>query len=106
MNHYTYRAVWSPEDGEFVGLVAEFPSLSWLAATPQDAIAGVSVLVDQVLEDMQANGEPIPQSMTERSYSGRFVCRVSPSLHRDLAIEAAEEGVSLNHLVNKKLCSA
>lgn len=52
----TYRAVWSPEDGEFVGLAAEFPSLSWLAATPQDAIDGVSALVDQVLEDMQADG--------------------------------------------------
>ncbi|MGV7292077.1 antitoxin HicB, partial [Mycobacterium kansasii] len=28
--HYTYRVEWSPEDGEWVGLCAEFPSLSWL----------------------------------------------------------------------------
>ena len=29
-NHYTYQVSWSPEDGEYVGTVAEFPSLSWL----------------------------------------------------------------------------
>ncbi|PJA42533.1 MAG: toxin-antitoxin system HicB family antitoxin, partial [Lysobacterales bacterium CG_4_9_14_3_um_filter_62_6] len=28
--HYTYRVIWSDEDVEFVGLCAEFPSLSWL----------------------------------------------------------------------------
>ena len=31
-DHYTYRVTWSPEDGEHVGLCAEFPSLCWLAA--------------------------------------------------------------------------
>ena len=30
---YTYRVTWSEEDGEYVGLCAEFPSLSWLADT-------------------------------------------------------------------------
>ena len=34
INHYSYRVTWSPEDGEHVGLSAELPSLSWLAATP------------------------------------------------------------------------
>ena len=28
-DHYAYRVTWSPGDGEFVGLCAEFPSLSW-----------------------------------------------------------------------------
>ncbi len=27
---YAYRVIWSEEDQEFVGLCAEFPSLSWL----------------------------------------------------------------------------
>ncbi len=26
-DHFTYRVTWSPEDGEHVGLCAEFPSL-------------------------------------------------------------------------------
>lgn len=28
IKHYTYRVTWSQEDGEHVGLCAEFPSLS------------------------------------------------------------------------------
>ena len=42
---YTYRVIWSEKDGEFVGLCAEFPSLSWLASTQADALSGI---VDQV----------------------------------------------------------
>ena len=41
MNHYTYQATWSAEDGEFIGACAEFPSLSWLAPSPDEAFAGI-----------------------------------------------------------------
>lgn len=40
-DHYTYRVTWSAEDSEHVGLCVEFPSLSWLASTPEDALAGI-----------------------------------------------------------------
>ena len=38
IKHYTYRVTWSPEDDEHLGLCAEFPSLSWLAKTPEAAL--------------------------------------------------------------------
>ena len=38
----TYRVIWSDEDGEYAVLCAEFPWLSWLAATPDTALAGSS----------------------------------------------------------------
>ncbi|MYF86766.1 MAG: toxin-antitoxin system HicB family antitoxin, partial [Rhodospirillaceae bacterium] len=41
IDRYTYRITWSSEDGEHVGLCAEFPSLSWLAPTPEKALSGV-----------------------------------------------------------------
>ena len=41
MDKYTYRVMWSEEDGEYVGLCAEFPSLSWLAKTQKEALAGI-----------------------------------------------------------------
>lgn len=106
MSHYTYRAVWSSEDGEYVGLVAEFPSLSWLAATPHEAISGIEAVVADVLEDMRETGEIPPVPLTERQYSGHLSLRTSPSLHQRLAIEAAEQGVSVNQWMNQKLCSA
>ena len=37
-DRYTYRVTWSEEDEEYVGLCAEFSSLSWLAATPEEAL--------------------------------------------------------------------
>lgn len=43
-----YRVGWSPEDNEFVGLVAEFPSLSWLAPTESEALRGIADLVQQI----------------------------------------------------------
>jgi predicted HicB family RNase H-like nuclease len=41
---------------------------------------------------MSEEGEDIPQPLAERSYSGKFNVRVGESLHRQLAISAAEEG--------------
>ena len=41
--------------------------------------------------------------MSSRAYSGKFMVRVPPEVHRRLAIQAAESGVSLNRLVSSKL---
>jgi predicted RNase H-like HicB family nuclease len=50
--HYTFRVTWSAEDGEHVATVAEFPSLSWLASTPVEALAGLAAVVQDVLADL------------------------------------------------------
>ena len=102
-DHYTYRITWSAEDAEHVGLCAEFPSLSWLAATPAEALSGIQRLVADSVADMRNNGEPVPEPMADRAYSGKFMVRVPPETHRSLAIRAAEQGVSMNHLVSARL---
>jgi predicted HicB family RNase H-like nuclease len=102
-DHYTYRVTWSPEDGEHVGLCTEFPSLSWLAPTPEAALLGIRQVVNEVVADMQASGEPIPKPLAEKHYSGEFRVRIPPEVHRALAIQAAEQGVSLNRLASAKL---
>ena len=104
-SHYTYRVTWSAEDEEYVGLCAEFHSLSWLASTPEDAFSGIRVLVEGCVTDMQSNDEHPPEPMADRSYSGKFMVRVPPETHRALAIRAAEEGVSLNRLVSARLAN-
>lgn len=64
--HYRYEAQWSDEDGEFVGLAAEFPSLSFLAPTPYEALVGIKSLVAEVLREMAQTGEapPVPTQVT------------------------------------------
>lgn len=103
VDHYTFCVTWSPEDGEHVGLCAEFPSLSWLAGTPESALKGIRRLVAEAVADMQASGEPVPTPFAEKHYSGEFRVRIPPELHRALAIQAAEQGVSLNRLASAKL---
>ena len=102
-DHYTYRITWSSEDNEHVGLCAEFPSLSWLAPTPDEALDGIQRLVRECLADMHTTGEAVPQAIADRTYSGKFIVRVPPESHRDLAIQAAEQGVSLNRHVSARL---
>lgn len=103
LDHYTYRVTWSPEDGEHVGLCVEFPSLSWLAETPEAALTGVRQVVSGVVADLTANGEPVPEPLAEKHYSGEFRVRIPPELHRQLALMAAEQGVSMNRLASAKL---
>ena len=105
IEHYTYRVTWSPEDKEHVGLCAEFPSLSWLAKTPEASLKGIRKVVADVVSDMHANGEPVPEALAEKHYSGEFRVRIPPHLHRNLALAAAEQGVSLNRLASAKLAA-
>ena len=100
------RRAWSAEDGEHVGLCAEFSSLSWLAPAPGEAFSGIRQLVADCVTDMEAANEPVPEPLADRTYSGRFIVRVPPETHRALAIQAAEEDVSLNRLVSARLANS
>jgi len=102
-DHYTYRVTWSEDDQEYVGLCAEFPSLSWLASSPEAALRGVRGVVGEVVADMKRSKEPIPEPLASRTFSGKFMVRVPPDVHRELTVEAAEAGVSLNRLATVKL---
>ena len=102
-DHYSYRVIWSEEDKEHVGLCAEFPSLSWLAATPEEALRGIRGVVRDAVLDMKKSGETVPVPLTLKRYSGKFIVRVPPEVHRRLTLEATESGVSLNRLASARL---
>ncbi len=102
-DRFTYRVTWSMEDNEYIGLCIEFPSLSWLDSEPEKALKGIRKMVAEVIADMEANGEPTPEPISTKKYSGNFLIRIPPELHRRLALEAAEAGVSLNRLASDQL---
>ncbi|MCW6005275.1 type II toxin-antitoxin system HicB family antitoxin [Micromonospora sp. CPCC 205371] len=106
VSHFTYRVTWSAEDDEFLATCVEFPSLSWLAPSQIEALQGLENLLREVLADMAEQGEQVPQPFADRSYSGKFNVRVGESLHRELAMRAAEDGMSLNQYVLRKLTAA
>ncbi len=102
-DRYTYRVTWSAEDEEYVALCAEFPSLSWLADTPEEALQGIRQVVAGVVADLESNNESVPEPIAVKQYSGKFMIRIPPEVHRRLALEAAETGVSLNRLASARL---
>jgi len=102
-DRYTYRVTWSEDDNENVGLCVEFPSLSWLSSAPEAALKGIRKLVSETVSDMKSNDEIVPEPIACRNYSGKFMVRVPPEVHRNLAIRAAESGISLNRIVSSKL---
>ena len=57
--------------------------------------------VDDYLEFCSERGED-----PEKPYSGRFVVRVEPELHKTIAIEARKRGQSINSLVSEAISKA
>ncbi len=76
-DRYTYRVTWSEDDNEYVGLCAEFPSLSWLSSTPESALKGIRRLVADIVKDIQSNDETVPEPIACRRYprSGLYTHR-------------------------------
>jgi predicted HicB family RNase H-like nuclease len=106
VDKYSYSVTWSPDDEVFVAWVAEFPSLAAHGDTHDEALAEIKAVVAAVVDDLQANGEHVPEPFSLRSFSGKLVLRMPKSLHRDLVFEAEREGVSLNQLITSKLSRA
>jgi predicted HicB family RNase H-like nuclease len=52
---------------------------------------------------MRANKEAIPEPLSSRHFSGKFLVRIPPKIHRRLVVEATDAGVSLNRLASAKL---
>jgi len=103
VEQYFYSVGWSEEDEAFVARVAEFPSLAAHGETQEDAMREIKNVVGFVLNDLQENNEPIPEPFGKRSFSGRLVLRMPEYMHRQLALEAMRQGISLNQLLNLKL---
>lgn len=61
---YHYRVMWSVDDHEYVGLCAEFPSLSWLSASAVAALQGIQQLIVDCVNDLQDQREPVPRPLS------------------------------------------
>ena len=71
-------------------LCTAFPSLTWLEKTPEQASSASRKLVRQIIEDLVAQGDEVPEANSMKSYSRKFMVRVPPETHRRLALQAAE----------------
>jgi len=86
-----------------VGTVAELPSLSWIAQDQFEALQGISELAQSIVSELISTGQEVPCALSEKEFSGKFMVRIPPEAHRLLAIDAAEQNLSLNRLVSSRL---
>lgn len=98
-DRYTYYTTWSEDDKEFVGLCREFPSLSAFGESQEQAIAHIKEEVRYVISWMQEEGEIIPEPLELNEFSGRLLVRIPKKLHKELALQAKENNVSINQFI-------
>lgn len=91
------------DDGDYLAHFVEMPNVSAFAETPEEALNELALAWEGIKESYRKEGEPIPISPAHKEYSGQFNVRIDKRLHRALAIEAAQVGVSLNAIVAQKL---
>ena len=95
---YSYRLFWSEEDLCYAAVCPEFPHLSGLGVTAEDALAELSAAIELAIESLNAEGRDVPSPASLPIYSGQFRLRLPRTLHAQLAARAELEGVSLNTL--------
>ena len=98
-DRYTYRVTWSDEDEEYVGLCAEFPSLSWLAKNPEKALQGIRKVVSDIVADMKKSGilvwlRATPETIKKRIVQDEKTEDQRPSLTAQGLLEEIEETLS------------
>ena len=97
---------WSDEDKCYIGTS---PGLFDGGVHGQDETKVFEELCD-VVEDtlaiMKNSGKPLPKSTTNKQFSGKIALRITPELHKAVAIKAMQEGESINKMIQHKLEAA
>lgn len=106
MDNYSYHVAWSERDSAYVAVSPEFPGLSGLGTSAEEAVAELRVAIDLALETFEEEGKAPPEPQEIGEYSGQFRLRLPRRLHAALALRAQAEGVSLNTLAVMYLSEA
>ncbi|MDO9227487.1 MAG: toxin-antitoxin system HicB family antitoxin [Pseudomonadota bacterium] len=93
------------DDGDWLAHFVELPNVSAFAETPEQALIELATAWEGIKESYRKRAEAIPTPVARREYSGQFNVRIDKRLHRALAVEATQAGVSLNVIVAQKLAT-
>ncbi len=95
-DRYLKIVEWSEEDGCYVGTC---PGLMLGGVHGDHEAATYRELcqtVEEWIEICRKDGMPLPAATAGKEYSGKFLLRVGPELHKILAVDAIRRGTSLN----------
>jgi predicted HicB family RNase H-like nuclease len=104
---YVKYVEWSDEDHCFVGRCPEVFSGAVHGSDEVRVYAELCETVEEWIELLHTDGVPLPEPLSrQKDFSGKFVLRVEPALHRRLAAKAFASGESLNSFCMKALVKA
>lgn len=104
--HYAKFVEWSDEDECFIGRCPELMLGGVHGDNEAKVYAELCQAVEEMIELIHADGHELPEPLAAKKFSGKFVLRVEPALHRRLAAKALAAGESLNSYCTKTLCKA
>ncbi|MEO8426989.1 MAG: toxin-antitoxin system HicB family antitoxin [Verrucomicrobiota bacterium] len=103
---YTKIVEWSEEDGCFFGSAPPIIGPCCQGHDEARVYAELCQIVEEWIEVLETDRQPLPESLSGKKFSGKFVLRLEPALHRRLAAKALAAGESLNSFCVKKLVKA
>ena len=101
---YTKFVEWSDEDECFIGRCPEIMAGGVHGKDEAKVYAELCEAAEEWIELLHQDGAAFPQPLAGKKFSGKFVLRVEPALHRRLAAKALAAGESLNSYCAKTLC--
>jgi hypothetical protein len=105
-SRYAKFVEWSGEDGCFIGRCPELMLGGVHGKDEARVYAELCAAVEEMVELVHADGHTMPEPLGARKFSGKFVLRVEPAVHRRLAAKALAAGESLNGYCVRTLCKA
>lgn len=105
-DRYLKIVEWSEEDGCYVGTCPELVYGGVHGDDELSVYAELCRVAEEAVALYETDGKPLPPGTAGKSYSGRFVLRVPPEVHKKLAIRALQRGKSLNAYCQEALRSA
>ena len=100
---YTYRVEWSEEDETHIARCLEYPSLMTHGNTIETALDEIKKVVRETIEWMKEENKKVPEPFGLKKFKGNLTLRIPAEVHRKLAMESAEEGVSVNQYILSKI---
>ena len=100
---YAKFVEWSDEDQCFIGRCPEIMAGGVHGRDEAREYAELCQAVGEMVALIHADGCALPESLDAKTFSGKFVLRLEPAMHRRLAVKALAAGESLNSYCTKTL---
>ena len=100
-----YKVVihWDEISEDFLASCPELGNCAVRAKTQEQALALVGEAIERHLRELEERHLPLPIPFSRKRFSGKILIRIDPALHRNVAMQAAMEGISMSRFIENKL---